>query len=398
MQYDRRTADGLWRRRHEVDVNVWRTSAYLGICGLAFSCAQTTTARPHVAAHGDAVPPQDRAGELERLMLAATEYQTCKGQVGRLVGITSTDVSTIPPPDRTLVPVTGRLWLERCVARRESGGVHVALAGRGWTSVHTTRTADVGSEFAADGLTVFALLGEFSASFRVAGSSSTLSVWLPNPEVSALNFNLLRRPSIRPIDAVGQAGRVLTTIWGDYEQRIVTKITEEGTARARAALESGFTATIDLCTSQPDSVPGILSPGVRPRRPYADDGSRWLANERVQLDGDLVDFAGPYDGRGAPIRVETEVEAGSGIAVRVACVDQVRGYIDAWIRGQVSPDALRRDLALMPQPPRNTQDFDGRCPLVLVSAPLASNGATYRFRVSATRERPEPIVQCSGAP
>lgn len=329
-------------------------------------------------------------------MLAVTEYQTCKGQVGRLVGISSIDSSTIAVADRPLLPVTGRLWLERCVAQRESGGVHLSLAGRGWTSVHTTKEVDLGALFAIDGLEVFSLLGELSASVRVASSSSTLSVWLPSPALSAVNFNVLRRPSVRPVNIRGQAGRVLTSILSDYDRKIASAITDESTTRARAALESGFTATVDLCTAQPDSVSGILPTGVRPRRPYSDDGTRWTANERVQLDGDAVDFAGPFDGRGAPVHVDMDVEFGSGVAARFVCVDQVRGYIDAWIQGRSTAESIRRELALVPQGLRSVQDFDGRCPLVLVAAPLASNGTTYKFRVTAARDRPEALVRCGG--
>ena len=189
-------------------VRAWRSAGCLAACAISFACARAAP-QPH-GAHGDPIPAPDRAGELERLLLAVTEYQTCKGQVGRLVGISSIDASTTPVGDRPLIPVTGRLLLDRCVAARDSDGVHLSLAGRGWTSVHATKEVDLGALFAVDGLMVFSLIGELSASVRVAGSPSTLSVWLPSPAVSAFNFNLIRRPNVRPTNIRGQAGRVLS--------------------------------------------------------------------------------------------------------------------------------------------------------------------------------------------
>lgn len=327
-------------------------------------------------------------------MLAVTEHQACKDKVGRLIGISSIDPANVPLTDRALLPQTGRLWVDRCEAHRDNGLVRTSIAARGWTTIHTTREMDLGALFAVDGLTAFAFTADFAAPVRVAAAGSTLSVWLPDPTLPHFAFHLMRPPNVRPANIRGQVGRAWTKITSDYELKVVTGVADEGANKSRAAIAAGFTATVDLCTGQADSASGQLPAGARPRHPYPDDGSRWLANERVQLDGDAVDFAGPFDGRGGPIRLELQTERGAGIATRLVCADLARAHIDAWVQGRATSDAVRFALALIAQPAQSIQDVDGACPLVLVTAPLARDGAVYRFRVSAQRDRPEALVRC----
>lgn len=336
----------------------------------------------------------ESTGELQRLLLAVAEYRTCKGQVGRLVGISSLDAPGAPIQTRPMIPLTGRLWVERCSAQRNGESIRLALAGRGWTSVHVVREVTAGATFGIDGLLVFGLSTEFSAPVRVATSRSTLSVWLTAPTVTNFGVGVLRQPSVTPINVRGAFGRAALSIIGDYEATVASKIQEETSGRVQEAIRSGFTATVNVCTSQPDSIAGTLPAGLRPQRPYLDDGSRWLANELVQLDADGIDFAGPFDGRGGPLRAEVELSRGSAIGARFVCVDEVRGAIDGWLHGSVSAQMLRASFGLPAQRGGVTQDFDGHCLAVLVTAPVAPETVIYRMRVTAAADRAEPILPC----
>jgi hypothetical protein len=84
----------------------------------------------------------------------------------------------------------------------------------------------------------------------------------------------------------------------------------------RARLSRGLTVTYDVLQGQLDMALGQLPVG-QTRRHAFEDGSSWVANERLRLPPVATQVFGPFEPM--PLQLDVVIEQGPGVAYRAIC-------------------------------------------------------------------------------
>ena len=342
---------------------------------------------------------QDRA--LRSLLSSAGESRLCDALVGRFVGLQDPDAAT--GPSAGLAPAMGRLHVETCRAERRSGGdLALQLGGRGWTWADESRAGPLGSRFAVRGYLRFRVTVDLVGALDLGYSeeSRVLSIWYSPTTTPSAQMTLQGEVPVRAQGGwsgiIGTVGQILG---GPLPQQASPSVAELGAAQVSRRLGQGITATVDLCTSQPDVVVGAMSNGQTARRPYPPDGTLWLANERVAINRGGLDIAGPWTVGDDGLRVDMESESGPGFEARLMCQAQALRVFDAFFNGR--PASVMEELRRLQVASGRTgavQLDSSSCPvmLLLTPDPQASAQTELRYRVVEPGHRVTGLLSCDG--
>ncbi len=283
-------------------------------------------------------------------------------------------------------PNIGRLWVRECAASHENGALALRLAGLGWTWIDQSQAGPFGTSFTARGHLGFdyevGLTGDVDSAYDP--ERRVLSVWLTPSEPAAARIEPRRAVSVR---AEGDWSELLSVVGGLVGAPVTgpgpatTVLRREGAGRMRQRLSQGFTFTVDLCSGQRDALLGPLAGGQTPERPYADDGGRWLANERTQLRRGGLDAVGPFEMGDATLQLDVDVEDGPGVNLWAYCADDAERLLERYVsRGRGDFDDASAVFSHRASPGPSRAAITARCPVVLLGEPM-DGVTTYRFRV-----------------
>jgi hypothetical protein len=256
------------------------------------------------------------------------------------------------------------------------------------------------TSFAARGVLRFRLVVRLTGEVDLAydRGSRVVTVWLTPAEAPTSRLTLVGDLPIRPEGSwSGLVGRLGEIFGGPVEERARPLLEEHAAVQVASRLRAGVTGTVDLCTGQVDAVLGALPAGRTPRRPFSEDGSPWLANQRALVHPGSLDAAGPFRTDGERLEVEVEVEEGPGVEARVLCVAQARRVVEAFVASRPAAPVAARAREWLDGAGRATLRVDGAgCDLALLLTPPAEAGAPTRARYRVRRADGEPrqLVDC----
>lgn len=348
------------------------------------------------------IPPPERSAAADRDVRALLEdvaaARACEGLEGRFVGLAEGSSGAGRPGS---APTLGRLLVERCAAApRAGGGLDLHLEGRGWTWVDEAGAGPLATRFAVRGMLRFGLALDMPVDLDLGydRQARLATLWLTPREAPRA---AVTPTGPLPVQAEGSwsglVGRIGEILGGSPADRAGPLLQAQAGALIAGRLRSGVTATVDLCTGQPDVVVGALGGGERPDRPFSADGRPWLDNERVLLRPGGLDVSGPYATAGGRLEVELEVEEGPGVEARVLCIDAARAVANAYLESRPAAPVAARARQWVDGPGRATLAADGAgCDLALLLTPRAEPDEPTRLRVRVRQAGSSvtPLARC----
>jgi hypothetical protein len=343
-------------------------------------------------------PPRRSAAEdraLRALLLDLAERHLCDRLRGSFVALPDVDAASGAAGGAS--PSAGRWWIEACEVERRGDRVVMTLGGRGTTWVERSTEAALGTSFTVRGHLRFradiVVSGEVDVAYSDARKRVTL--WLTPRRAADARVVPLGAVPVEPDGGWSAFLGAVGGIFGDsVEERARPMVEEQGSAQMAERLARGFTFTADLCSGQMDTIVGALGNGEVPERPWEVGETRWLANQRVRLREGGVDLAGPFEGSGAVVHVDVEVERGEGVVVSTRCA----GGLPEWEQtGTGAGTGAGTSGAVVIR--RGTRSFvevdTEECPRVLVMRPMGEEPVVLRYRAFALGDAAEPLVRCA---
>jgi hypothetical protein len=340
-------------------------------------------------------------GAIRALIADVGESKLCETLQGRLIPLQEPDAPA--GADAGLAPAIGRLWVESCTADRRGSQLAIELSGRGWTWADERRGGPLGSSFSVRGFLRFrtqvSVEGEVDLGY--SEDHRLVSLWFSPTGSPTAQMTLLGEI---PVQAQGGWSGIIGTVGeilgGPLSQQARPVVSQYGSALISRRLGRGITATTDLCSGQPDVIIGPLADGQRPRRPYPDDGTIWLSNERVRLFRGGIDVSGPWSPGSRGLRVDVESEGGPQFEARLLCQEQAHRVLEAYLEGR--PSAVTSTIQRRTVGQGRSERFDisgSSCPVMLVLTPVPqqTEPAELRLRVVDPDVEAQPLVEC-GSP
>lgn len=367
--------------------------AILGGCGGA-SESRSLIVEPSPLPERDAVEDASLRG----LFMSVAEKRVCESLQGSYVGLP--DVGGPSGRRSGAYPSAGRLRLDRCAITRHGDTLSLSLAGDGWTWVEQTQAGPAGTSFLLRGHVRFQTAIELEGALDVAYAerSGVVSLWMsPKQGVAA---KVVPTYAV-PVAPEGGWSHFVAAVGGLFgpsiEERARPMVEEEGSLQMSKRLASGFTFTLDLCTSQADSMVGALGNGEVPERPFPPDDRIWLDNQRVRLRAGGIDAAGPFQTEDDLLQVEIDVEEGADLEAGLYCEAEANAIVQAFLRGEQPkkwPRALvKRRLSKSATP--HLLEADARsCKVVLLSFSHQPDPVVFRYRSYERGAQAESLVQC----
>ncbi len=371
---------------------------------LALALAPACGGAPARPAEHGLVPPPTRTAAQDRsvrsLLLDLAAAQLCKRLTGTFVALPDSDAATGPAAGAS--PSAGRLWIEHCEATRHDNKLALRLAGRGWTWVEKTAAGPMGTSFTVRGQLKFRssvdLLGAIDLAY--AEDARRVTLWVTPPSPADAHVVPTGAVPVAPnggwstfVAALGSA------LGASAADRARPMVEQQGSAQMADRLSRGFTFTVDLCTGQSDSIVGPLGNGEMPRRPWPEDGKRWLDNQRVRLRKGGLDAAGPFTSSDGAVHLDLAVEHGPGVSVELLCADDAHRVLAAWLAGGDVPSPRPLAEQTVSAGVTTFVEVDARsCPVVALVRPAASTTdatpVVYRYRVYVRGDDAAPVVRC----
>jgi hypothetical protein len=295
-------------------------------------------------------------------------------------------------------PSVGRMWITECRSELHDNRIEISLGGDGWRFI-AYRTEKAGAVFTVSDYVPFRFEIDITAEIDVSYSRErrVLSFWLTPVRPIQATLTPLRAPRVEPEGAWSQLLGSLGGVFGHSPEKTARKaMASEGALGMQRELQSGFTVTLDLCTSQRDVVPVALGNGVTAERPVEARGRQWQDNERVRLQPGGFDADGPYETEGR-MRVDMEIERGAAVRARLMCEEDARRVITSYMNGKPEPAA--EPLAEAVVKPHTSVTLEPRranCPMVLVTrlARDAKQSTELQYIVHEVGKRQEALVSC----
>ncbi len=379
-----------------------RTPAVLIALGAALftACGRSGEATEPAKAPEQQSEPSRTAAESEgvrKLLLDLATHNLCSSTKGQLIPLYEQGASE--GPERGSAPVIGRNWIEACEATKKGEQVDLHLSGRGWTWV-AKGSKKLGAEFEVSQYVAFksdiSMLASVDLSY--ANDKHVVSLWLS--PIQPVDARVV--PTSKPhVDRKGPWSELLGGIsalaGSSPEKQAGKQVATEGSANTRHNLRHGFTASVELCTGQPDIVDTALDDGVTPQRPYQPGGLLWLKNERVRLMPGGLDASGTFATERKPIVVDIEVEKGPGVRASLVCVPEAERLISAFLKGDPPPSVRELAERAIKPGPAQTLEAPGECPALLVVRPSesAKDPVEYRYMAYEKGASRKPLVPCS---
>jgi hypothetical protein len=340
-------------------------------------------------AGGEPDPSGDEGAEVQALATDVIAPQLCPQLLGSFVGLPGDE--SAPGAEAGTLPSVGRWWIRSCEAAVVDGRLAFRIAGPGWTWVEQESHG-----FRIRQYLLFEAEARLTTELSLAYDPDThiASLWMaPIGEVEA---------TITPRGALTAeatnffsrvVGGILTLTRADADERARAEAESIGSERLRSRLSAGFTMTFSLDRQQVDFMVGALSRGTTPVRPFPDEpGAPWVVNQRSRIYPGGVDVVGPIPASAEPMALDFALEEGEGVAIRSACADDVRDYLDARFRDPESepPPPPGSDLLATSSVGvlRRVALAPSACARVLLVAPLARAELPnlMRYRVLPMRE------------
>jgi hypothetical protein len=327
---------------------------------------------------------------LRALLRDVAEAQLCGSLEGGFSGLPDSESDSVGGT----APAGGRLWIRECGVTSEGDQLTVTVGGPGWAWLSQGK-----SGFAVrDYLRLSALMtltGELDLAY--ARDKRVVSVWFsPRGEVQSKVAPIGDIPVV-PENVLTRFLNAFKSVRSYTQEEAQEAVIQDGAALFTKALENGFTLTANLCNGQIDSMVGALENGVIPERPFPSDDVVWLSNERVRLRKGGLDAAGPWRVKGAPLRIDVQLEKGPGIEVRVVCQESAEQVVDAYLHHRDEPTLTAHAYATVregQQTPLTVANQE--CPLVMLVRPQGDgeDPVTYRFRAYQVGAAATPLVRC----
>lgn len=355
-----------------------------------------------VAACGDGVAPrveplpapertaaQDRA--MRALLVDVARHRACELLRDRFVPL---------PEDRPGAQrrvVEGRLWIDRCEVRREEDRLGLTLSGRGWQWVERSAAGPLGSSFTVRGTVRLEASLELTSALDLRYEEDARRVLI------ALTPSAAPTATVRPIGTIpvapdGGWSSIIGGLGGLFgvspEAQARPLLEEQAALVVRQQLARGVTLGLDLCTGQPDVTFGPVGDGqaVEPPPFEADDGARWLDNQRVRLHEGGLDLSGPWDTTDGDGSFELVVESGGPVEAFVLCRAEAALLASSYLAGgDATPRAHASRQRVHDRASLALRAEDCAAPHVLLTSP---GDATVRYRVRRDGLTPEALVDC----
>lgn len=349
---------------------------------LAFACGDIAYERD--TAHSECAPTaggEGTADELSELLAEVLAPRICEQVVGTFIGMPGDQGREGPAAG--LDPSVGRWWIRQCEADVVDGRLGVAIAGSGWTWLDRES-----SGFRVRQYLRFDAAATFTASLHVGYDprARIATVWLrPAPGVTAqvTPQGLVRAEATGLFSSV--LGGILDLTGSSASDRARAQAAEEGSARLRDKLATGFTVTYALDTNQMDFMLGELPRGVVPERPWPATNPAWIVNERSAIWPGGLDVIGPIPRGAGAVTLDVELEEGESAVLRRVCDDALARWLDAAWNGAdgPAPGEPVGELAAVGQAralrldPRDCRSF-----LIVTPGPRASLPSMLRYRIT----------------
>ena len=351
----------------------------------------------------ETVAPPERSGaqdeSLRRLFAAVVEGHLCETLGGHYLGLP--EEGSPSGPAAGAAPVGGRLRVERCRATRTGDTVALHLEGIGWSFLSEREEGPMGSAFVVRGSLPFEATVTLEGPVDVAyvEDRRLLSLYLTPSRVPEASLVPIGAIPVAPEGGWSRFVGNLGDLFGDSpEERARPRVEEEGSARFRDRLKSGFTITVDLCRGQMDPFVGALAPGEVPERPFPEDGLPWTDNRRVRLHPEGLDAAGPFPGH---LAVELVGEEGAA-TMEARCAEDATATVAAFLAGRTESEGETSE-GPETEPPlarasfragdRTLLEVRADCDVVLLTRPDEAT-SLHRYRVRAPGAEPHGLVPC----
>ena len=254
--------------------------ALLFACGVLAGCGDGPPTEETPVPTPARTAAQDRA--IRALAADLARHRACEVLRERFVPLPE------DRPEAARRVVEGRLWVDRCEARREGEGLALSLGGRGWQWVERSAPGPLGTRFTVRGTVRLEARVELTSALDVRYDEAARRVLVALTPVAPPSA------TVRPIGTIPLApeggwsslvGGLGSLVGLSPEAQARPLLEEEAALIVRRQLARGMTLAIDLCTGQPDVAFGPLGDGeALPPPPFpAAEGALFLDNARVRL-------------------------------------------------------------------------------------------------------------------
>lgn len=335
--------------------------------------------KPAPQPQGAKAPVRGAAGDEDlRVMLAEiAASKACEIILGSYNGLKGKD-----DPNT----VTGLMQMRECKLRNEGTNVTFTLGGIGWQWTNETKKK-VGATFQVREYVKFRVKATLKGPIDIAydRDKHVASIWFSPAKAPDVKFEPIGDVDVDEkglwSDVVGGLGTVFGASPDEQGEKQAKK---QGSAEFEDQLSDGMSVAIDLCTGyqrfsmgRPQKGDlGPASPGESKKKPVA------LAP------GGLIAF-GPFQ---APKGMTVKVESNGPVRVGLACEDDVKATVDAFVNERPLPLIATLDQA----------DINGsgalkiksqRCKVAFVAKSLSQERVTFGWQRPASE-----IAQSTGGP
>lgn len=304
------------------------------------------------------------------------------------------------PEDRPGAPrrvTEGRLWVDRCVVRRDEDRLSLSLSGRGWQWVERSAAGPLGSSFTVRGTVRLetSLRMTSALDVRYEEDAHRVLVAMTPTETPTATVHPIGTIPIAPdggwSSIIGGLGGLLGA---SPEAQARPLLEEQAALVVRRQLARGVTLGLDLCTGQPDLTFGPVGDGeaVEPPPFENEEGVLWLDNERVRLHPGGLDLSGPWSTDEGDGTFELEVESGGPVEAWVLCRAEAALLASSYLAGgSATPTAHASRQRVRGRASLALRAADCAAPHVLLTS---AGDATVRYRVRRDGWQPEALVDC----
>jgi hypothetical protein len=222
-------------------------------------------------------------------------------------------------------PAAGRWWIRSCTTTVDGADVRVSLQGPAWYWVETKEGA-----YRVRQHVYFRTAAELTGRFQegISWQGGVISLWF-HPSDANVHIEPVSTIHTQPRNFMYSALKALAFPVPGYNSRDLAKqqFDHEATVSFEEALRRGYTLVYDIDEGRMDFALDLLAPGELPYRPF-DDGTSWLANERLLLAPGGAHVLGPFDDL-PEAALDVRPSRGNGLAYRAVCASDLRRVFGA---------------------------------------------------------------------
>lgn len=327
--------------------------------------------------------------KLKDLMLDVAVHEICEDARSDFQGLASASSDDI---------IEGRLFVQRCDARRDKDELKIDASGRGWRWIQRkteklegTFQVDQYVRFKADG----AARGKLDWDY--VEPAHLLHIWFEPTAPAKVNIVPTSKVDVQPQSTWASLLGAATDLLGKSpDEKATQQVKTKGSKEGKQKIEEGYSFTFDLCTGQRYHDMGRVAPGDIPSKPVPARTHIWLQNQKVRVYPEGLDLAGPFDVPGGRVEIEISVEEGSSLTAKLICDQDAMKIAQAFLDDKKPPNVSALAEAVIKK--GNAGHLEGdtsQCPAVLMTTtPKGKGPALFRYMARGANANVNPMADC----